>query len=102
MKQPLLIALLIGAPTFAASAQTASDSLRLSDLRATALNHDPRAAELELLASQSALRIRNINADLKPTLSVEGLAQYQSDVATIPTSVPGITLPTPSHDTYDA
>jgi outer membrane protein TolC len=82
--------------------QTPGDSLRLYDLRASALNQDPRAAELELLASQSALRLQDINADLKPTLSFESQAQYQSDVATIPISVPGITIPKPPHDTYDA
>jgi outer membrane protein TolC len=74
----------------------------LFDLRASALNQDPRAAELELIASQSALRLQDINSDLKPTLSFESQAQYQSDVASIPISLPGISIPKPPHDTYDA
>lgn len=102
MKTLLLVFLTAGAPLLAAQSQTSPDSLRLFDLRATALNQDPRAAELELLASQSALRLRNINSDLKPALSFESQAQYQSDVAAIPISVPGITIPKPPHDTYDA
>lgn len=103
MRRLLSIALCLAAASpLATNAQTASDSLRLFDLRATALNQDPRVAELELLASQSALRLRDINADFKPALSFEGQAQYQSDVASIPLSIPGITLPKPSHDTYDA
>ncbi len=85
-----------------ARAQTPADSLRLPALRATALSQDPRAAQLELLASQSALRLADINADRRPALSFGSQAQYQSDVASIPISLPGVTIPTPPHDTYDA
>jgi outer membrane protein TolC len=86
----------------AASAQMPGDSLRLSSVRTAAVAADPRAAQLELLASQSALRLRNIATDLKPALSLDGLAQYQSDVANIDVDLPGIQLPAPSKDTYDA
>ena len=85
-----------------ASAQDRGDSLRLSSVRTAAAATDPRTAQLELLASQSALRLRNIAADLKPVLSLDGLAQYQSDVANLDVNLPGIKLPTPSKDTYDA
>lgn len=85
-----------------ARAQTPADSLRLPSLRATALNQDPRAAELELLASQSALRLADINADRRPALSFESQAQYQSGVASIPLTLPGVSIPRPPHDTYDA
>jgi outer membrane protein TolC len=85
-----------------ARAQTPGDSLRLAALRTAAIATDPRAAQLELLASQSALRLRNIAADLKPALSLDGLAQYQSDVASLDVKLPGIKLPTPSKDIYDA
>ncbi len=89
-------------PLFAVQSQTPSDSLRLFDLRATALAQDPRAAELELLASQSELRLRNIGVDQRPALSFESQAQYQSDVASIPITLPGVSIPKPPHDTYDA
>ena len=85
-----------------ASAQTPSDSLRLPALRTAATATDPRAAQMELLASQSALRLSNIASDLKPTLTLDGLAQYQSDVARIDFTLPGVTLPKPSRDSYDA
>jgi outer membrane protein TolC len=98
------LALVIALATFAnaASAQTPADSLRLPALRAAATATDPRAAQMELLAAQSALRLRNINSDLMPSLSVDGLAQYQSDVSRIGITVPGINIPTPTKDTYDA
>jgi outer membrane protein TolC len=85
-----------------AHAQSTRDSLRLPNLRAMATASDPRAAQLELLASQSALRLRNIAADLMPALSMDGLAQYQSDVVNFNASLPGVELPTPPKNTYDA
>ena len=99
LRAALLIAAGIPALT---EAQTASDSLRLSAVRAAAASTDPRAAQLELLASQSALRLRNISTDLKPSLSLDGLAQYQSDVAGLNVDLPGIKLPKPANDSYDA
>ena len=99
-KAALFIAL--AAPWSQVIAQTPSDSLRLSTVRNAAITTDPRAAQLRLLKSQSELRLQNISADLRPTLSVDGLAQYQSDVASLNVDLPGITLPTPAHDSYDA
>ena len=90
---------LLGAP---AHAQT-SDSLRLGALHADAMRRDPRARELELLSAQSRLRRQNLDAERRPTLAVESQAQYQSDVARIPITLPGgATPPVPPHDTYDA
>jgi outer membrane protein TolC len=90
------------AVSFTARAQAPADSLRLPAVRTAAVSTDPRAAQLELLASQSALRLRNIAADMKPAFSLDALAQHQSDVASLDVSLPGIKLPTPSKDTYDA
>jgi outer membrane protein TolC len=78
------------------------DSLRLSDVRASAVANDPRTAQLELLAAQSALRLKNIDVDFLPSFTVDGLAQYQSDVAKIDVNLPGVRLPSPTNDTYDA
>lgn len=97
----LAVCLALAAPVVV-RAQTSPDSLHLSDVRAAATATDPRAAQLELLAAQSTLRLRNITADLKPVLSLDGLAQYQSDVARVDISLPGVKLPTPANDTYDA
>lgn len=81
----------------------ASDSLRLGALQDTAVMRDPRGRELALLMEQSRLRQQNLTAERRPTLTVEGRAQYQSDVARIPITLPGGISPlTPPHDTYDA
>src|SRR5689334_3536077 len=83
-------------------AQTATDTLRLVDVRSAALARDARAAEIEMLAQQSRLRLQSIDAERLPTLSAEGRGQYQSDVARVPITLPGVTIPTPPHDTYNA
>ena len=83
-------------------AQTPTDTLRLVDVRSAALARDARAAEIELLAEQSRLRLQSIDAERLPTLSAEGRAQYQSDVARVPITLPGVKIPTPPHDTYNA
>ena len=105
-----LIAVL--APCLAAHAQTpvgdssqrsVRDSLQLGALQDSAILRDPRGRELALLTAQSRLRQQNLTAERRPTLSLEGQAQYQSDVARIPITLPGgVKVPTPPHDTYDA
>jgi outer membrane protein TolC len=84
------------------TAQTSSDSLRLSALRKSATERDPRAREIELLTEQSALRLKTIDADKLPAISTEAQAQHQSDVAKIPISFPGLSIPTPPYNTFDA
>jgi outer membrane protein TolC len=87
-----------------ANAQTTrADTVTLFTLQQQTRMRDPRVRQLDLLASQSRLRLENLRADRKPQLSLDGQAQYQSDVAKIPIALPGgITAPTPPHDTYDA
>lgn len=79
------------------------DSLPLGALQDSAVRRDPRGRELALLTAQSRLRQENLTGERLPTLSLEGQAQYQSDVARIPITLPGgVKVPTPPHDTYDA
>ena len=66
-----------------------ADTTRLGALQDSAVSRDPRDRELALLAAQSRLRLANIRAESRPTLAVEGHAQYQSDVARIPIPLPG-------------
>jgi outer membrane protein TolC len=98
----VIIALLAAASTLRAQDTTrvSTDSLRLGALQAEASRLDPRQRQLALQASGSALRLRNIGAERLPTLSVDGRAQYQSDVTTLPAAPPG--APVPPHHTYDA
>ena len=79
------------------------DSVPLGALQDSAVLRDPRGRELALLIAQSRLRQQNLTAERRPSLSLEGQAQYQSDVARIPITLPGgVRVPIPPHDTYDA
>ncbi len=89
-------------PATVSSQQSVADTVRLGALQEEAIRHDPRGRQLEILAGQARLRLQTIDADRLPTISVNGQAQYQSDVASIPLTLPGVTIPIPPHDTYDA
>ena len=85
------------------AAATSVDTLHLYQLQQAAVSHDARSRQLELLSRQSALRQRNLSAELRPSIAAEGQAQYQSDVVRIPITLPGgLRVPSPAHDTYDA
>jgi outer membrane protein TolC len=85
-----------------ARAQQPGDSLRLREATSAALNSDPRQRQIGLQASASDLRIRNILATRLPQIIGNGQAQYQSTVTRIAVPIPGIIIPSPSRDTYDA
>lgn len=85
----------------AATAQQ-PDSLQLGALQRAAVAHDPRTAQLALQQRRAELRLGDIAAERLPSLGIEGQGQYQSDVTQVPLKVPGQTIPTPPHDTYDA
>jgi outer membrane protein TolC len=86
----------------AAGAQQSGDSLRLRDVTVAALNADPRQRQIALQASASDLRLRNILATRLPQITGNGQAQYQSTVTRIAVPIPGIAIPSPTRDTYDA
>ena len=85
-----------------ARAQQSGDSLRLRDATTAALNADPRQRQIALQASASDLRVRSILATRLPQMTGNGQAQYQSTVTRLAVPLPGITIPSPSRDTYDA
>jgi outer membrane protein TolC len=59
--------------------------------------------QLRLLMEQSELRLRNIAVGRLPAVTVEGLAQYQSDVVHAPFTLPGgETIFSPPKATFDA
>ncbi len=87
----------------AAQQPAATDTLRLGDLQDAAVGRDPRGRQLDLLASQSALRLKAIRSEWLPHLDAAAHAQYQSEVVTIPSDLPGDAEPfMPHKDTYDA
>jgi outer membrane protein TolC len=80
----------------------APDTLRLGPLQDQAVRRDPRARQADLLAAQSALRLRSLDAEWLPRFDVAALAQYQSEVATLPFGAPdGVPFALPK-DSYDA
>lgn len=97
MRALIFVALTAGA----AAAQT-GDSLRLRDATAAALNADPRQRQIALNASASELRVKSILATRLPQITGNGQAQYQSTVTKIAVPIPGIAIPSPTRDTYDA
>jgi len=87
----------------AAQAAAARETFTLGALQAAAVRRDPRARQLDILASQSALREKSLDAERLPELGLAAQGQYQSDVPRIPLALPGgISLPLPPHDSYDA
>jgi outer membrane protein TolC len=90
------------APARAQQSSSAPDSLRLGALHQQAVQSDPRQRQFDLLARQTELRLRNLSAERLPSLSVEGEAQYQSDVFTAPVELGGRAFPSPKNDTYDS
>ena len=83
--------------------QAAGRSFELGALQQAAIDSDPRLQELQLLTTQSELRLRNIAAARLPSIVVDGQAQYQSDVPTPPLTLPGgRPLFSPAKATYDS
>lgn len=103
---PLLCACLIaiaGPPAMAQSAGGAGPSLELGALQREAAAADARARELDQLARQSNLRLRNLDVEQLPAVSVLGQTQYQSDVPTAPFALPnGQPAFAPPKFSYDA
>jgi hypothetical protein len=61
-------------PALAQQSASVRDSLSLAELQSQAVQRDPRARQLDLLASQSALRQQNIDAARLPTVGAKGQA----------------------------
>ena len=98
MRAALAVLVVLGG----ASAQ-AQEPIELDAARQQAAAADPRMRQLELEAAQSALRLRNIEAERRPALSLEGQAQYQSEVVQFPFRAPdGSAPPSVLKDTFDA
>lgn len=81
----------------------AADTVNLDALQQAAQRTDRRAAQLDVIARQAALRLRNIRSELRPSLSATATVQYLSDVPSIGTVQPGgASIPSPANDQYDS
>lgn len=99
----VVLSLTLATGALAQSVARHDEQLTLGALQAAAERHDPRSRQLDLLASQSALREKSLDAERLPSLGVAAQGQYQSDVPEIPFAFPGGTsAPIPPHDSYDA
>jgi outer membrane protein TolC len=72
---------------------TTNRSFALETLQQAAIDTDPRAREVQLLASQSELRLKNIAVGRLPSVNVQGQGQYQSDVPHLSLTLPGTAQP---------
>jgi outer membrane protein TolC len=86
----------------AQNVRPARDSIGYRELLANAVNADPRQQQLRLQETATELRLRSIAAERLPSLALDGQGQYQSAVTKIAIPLPGVVIPTPPHDTYDA
>jgi outer membrane protein TolC len=105
IRASLFLALLLsaGLPVGVRGQTTGGRAFDLGTLQQAAVDTDPRARELQLFMQQSDLRLRNISALRLPTVTFDGYAQYQSDVAHLNTVLPGVgALFLPPKDTFDA
>lgn len=101
----IVVAMLLSTTIDRAHAQGpgSRETLTLGALQAAAERNDPRSRQIDLLASQSALREKSLDAERLPALGLAAQGQYQSDVPEIPLAFPGgARPPLPPHDSYDA
>jgi outer membrane protein TolC len=78
------------------------DTLGLASLQRAAVEHDPRARELALQEESAGLRLANLAAARLPAVTVGGQAMHQSEVPAIPITLPGVSVPVPPKDRYEA
>jgi outer membrane protein TolC len=97
-----IVTALVASGTAARAQPAPRDTLRLDELQRAAAARDPRHRQIALQRTASALRRQDIAAERLPAFTGEGMAQYQSDVTTIPIRLPNVSTPVPPHDTYDA
>jgi outer membrane protein TolC len=90
------------APSVSRTAR-AADTLYLDELQRAAESVDRRAAQVELLSQQAALRLQTIRSERRPTLAAIGTAQYLSDVTSVGAVLPnGAGIPAPYHEQFDS
>ena len=92
---PLLFVLSAAA---VAQPKTVPDTLRLGELRAAAAQQDPRAAQPDLLARATQLRLAALRAQRLPQLALSGQATVQNAVPEIPIDLPGQVVPSPPRE----
>lgn len=96
MSRILLVFSLLIFSTIAAQAQV----ITLVECQNMARENYPAIARYSIIEQSENFTLSNANRAYLPQLSLEAIATYQSDVITIPLSMPGIVIPTPDKDQY--
>ena len=64
----------------------------------TARAHYPLQRNAQLLESAADLKLKNLSSQWLPQLAINGQSTYQSDVTSLPISIPGMSIPEPDQD----
>jgi outer membrane protein TolC len=80
----------------------AQDNSRLTLQQAydLARQNYPAIRQKDLVRQTASLSIENLNKGFLPQLNISGQATYQSDVTSVPVSIPGVKIDAPSKDQY--
>lgn len=80
----------------------AQDNSRLTLQQAydLARQNYPVIRQKDLVRQTANLTIENLNKGFLPQLNISGQATYQSDVTSVPVSIPGVKIDEPSKDQY--
>ncbi|HUP12143.1 MAG TPA: TolC family protein, partial [Niastella sp.] len=85
---------------FAISARAQNDKLTLQEAYDLARKHYPVIRQKDLVRQTANLTIENLSKGYLPQLNISGQATYQSDVTSVPVSIPGIKIDAPGKDQY--
>jgi outer membrane protein TolC len=86
--------------TFLRLVGISQESVTLELCRERAQENYPLSKQNEFLPASHDLKIKNLNKNFFPQMSINGQAHYQSDVTKTPVNVPGISIPVVSKDQY--
>lgn len=97
MKQFFLNVVFFVGAAFSTYAQTA---LTLNECVELAQKHHPQAAQIEQIRQINALQTKILQGAYLPQANIGGQATWQSDVTSVPISLPNFTITPPPQDQY--
>src|SRR5690349_21834676 len=80
--------------------QAQDEKLTLQQAYDLAREHYPIIRQKDLVRQTANLTIENLSKGYLPQLNISGQATYQSDVTSVPVSIPGIKIDAPNKDQY--
>lgn len=94
----LLLLLLIAFSLFAGAQPL--QQLSLSTAWELAQKNYPAVKQKELVRQTAGISVENLQIGFLPQFSISGQATYQSDVTSVPISIPGFSIEAPNKDQY--